>query len=100
MVIVTKNSHRRGHKLRMAYKDIRLVPSLELLYKLEQLELELAKYTPKETDIYPFAMDSSSRSDAPSSKETYPVRRCSTLVVSSAIKVCFCKRSQDTVRLA
>ncbi len=69
IVIVTTNSHRRGHKLRIAYEDIRLVPSSELLYELEQLELELAKDTPNETDIDPLAMDSSSSSDAPSSEE-------------------------------
>ncbi len=42
IVIVTTNSHRRGHQLRIAYEDIRLVPSSELLYELEQLELELS----------------------------------------------------------
>ncbi len=46
-----------------------LVPSSELLYELEQLELELAQDTPNETDIDPLAMDSSSSSDAPSSEE-------------------------------
>ncbi len=68
--IVMTNSHRRGHKFSSAYEDILLVPSSELLYELEQLELELAQDTPNETDIDPLAMDSSSCSDAPSSEET------------------------------
>ncbi len=69
-VIVTTNSHRRGHKLCIAFEDIRLVPSSEVLYEMEQLELELAKDTPNETDIDPLVVDSSSRSDVPSSEET------------------------------
>ncbi len=67
IVIVTTNSQRRRHKLRIAFDDIRLVPSSELLYELEQLELELAQDTPNETDIDPLAMDSSS-SWCPNSK--------------------------------
>ncbi len=69
IVIVTTNSHRRGHNLRIAYEDVRFVPSSELLYELEQLDLELAKGIPNETDIDPLAMDSSSSSDSPSSEE-------------------------------
>ncbi len=41
IVIVTTNSQRRRHKLRIAFDDIRLVPSSELLYELEQLELRI-----------------------------------------------------------
>ncbi len=37
IVIVTKNSIWRRHKLRVAYEDIRLVQSSELLYEIEQL---------------------------------------------------------------
>ncbi len=59
-------SRRHGHKLRIAYKDIRLVPSSELLDELGHLELELAQDTPNETEIDALAMDSSSSSDAPS----------------------------------
>ncbi len=72
--IVTTNSHRRGHKLRIAYEDIRLVPSSEVLYELEQLELELAQDTPNETDIDPLPWTSSSSSDAPSSEEAEGTR--------------------------
>ncbi len=69
IVIVTTNSHRRGHKLRIAYEDNRLVSTSELHYELEQLELELAKNTPNEMDIDTLALDSSSCSDAPSSED-------------------------------
>ncbi len=39
IVIATTNSHGRGHKLCIAFEDIRLVPSSELLCELEPLEL-------------------------------------------------------------
>ena len=42
-VEVTANSTGRGHKIAVAYEDIRLVPSSALLYELQQIELDLLK---------------------------------------------------------
>ncbi len=41
MVSIMTNSQGRGHRLKVAYEDIRLVPKSAILYDLQQLELEL-----------------------------------------------------------
>ncbi len=41
MVSIMTNSQGRGHRLKVAYEDIRLVPKSALLYDLQQLEPEL-----------------------------------------------------------
>ncbi len=53
IVIVTTNSRTRGHQLRIANEDSRVVPSSELLCELEQLELEMGEDIPNEPDIDP-----------------------------------------------
>ncbi len=68
IVTVTTNSKGRGHRLRIAYEDIRLVPSSALPYDLDGLVLELAKDSPNTSDVDPLAMNSSS--EASSSEET------------------------------
>ncbi len=81
IVRVTTNPKGRGRKLRIAYEDIRLVPSSAIVYDLERLELELAKDSPNASDVDPLAMDSGSGSEASSSEET----ENGTLSVESAL---------------
>ncbi len=41
LVSIMTNSQRRGHRLKVGYENIRLVPKSAVLYDLQQLELEL-----------------------------------------------------------
>ncbi len=41
IVEVSKNSKGIGHKILVAYEDIRLVPGSSLLYEMENIELEI-----------------------------------------------------------
>ncbi len=45
LVTVTSNSDGRGHKMAIAYEDIRLVPSSALLHELQKVELEIFEDT-------------------------------------------------------
>ncbi len=70
IVKVTTNPRGNGHKLRIAYEDIRLVPSSALLYDLERLELELATDTLKASDVDPMAIATRSGLEESRSEET------------------------------
>ncbi len=41
IVDVSKNSKAIGHKILVAYEDIRLVPTSSLLYEMENIEVEI-----------------------------------------------------------
>ncbi len=65
---VTTTPQRRGHKLRIAYEDIRLVPSSALFYDLERIEREWGTDSANTSNVDPMAIDVGSGSEASSFK--------------------------------
>ncbi len=70
LVSIATESDGLGHKMAIAYEDIRLVPSSALLYELQQVELELSEITTGDRSV-PMEVDNTTES-CPEQTSTEP----------------------------